>query len=136
MGRIFKKVAWKVWDECEMRFGCTRTLFDKKVNLQLACRFWWQRNVIEYHLFYRFVLIELLTSSFSFFSTIIFTPNCYLKLSLFRLQHYHEFLRFFLCTKLHRFRDINILDLTNFQIQVHHKKFLNECVTYSFLWTL
>ena len=74
-----------------------------------------------------FYFIEILTSLFSFFSMLISSPHphppsCYLELSLFRLQHYHEFSRFFLCGKLYRFRGINFLDLTNFQIQVHHKK--------------
>ena len=79
-----------------------------------------------------FYFIEILTSLFSFFSTLIFSRNCYLKLSLFRLQHYHEFSRFSLCGKLYRFRDINFLDLTNFQIQTHDKKILNENMTFPF----
>ena len=83
-----------------------------------------------------FYIMQLLTRLFSFFSTLIFTPNCYLKLSQFSPQHYYELSRFFLCGNLYRFRDINVLDHTNFQIQMHHKTFLNEHVTYSFWWTL
>ena len=39
------------------RFGCTRILFENKVSLQLTCRIQSHvhRNVIESHLFYRFL---------------------------------------------------------------------------------
>ena len=39
-------------------FGCTRILFENKVSLQLTSRIYSQvhRNVIESHLFYRFLV--------------------------------------------------------------------------------
>ena len=67
-----------------------------------------------------------------FFKAYFFQSHCYLKLTLFRLQNYHEFSRIFLCGELHRFGGINDLDLTNFQIQAQHKIFQKEHVTYSF----
>ena len=48
-----------------------------------------------------FYLIEILTNLFSFFFLCSFYhPNCYLKLSLFRLKHYLEFSRFLQFGKL------------------------------------
>ena len=37
------------------------------------------------------------------------------------------------CGELYRFGGINDLDLTNFQIPAHHKKFPKEHVTYTWL---
>ena len=83
-----------------------------------------------------FYFIEILTSLFSFFQRSFFHSHCYIKLTLFRLQNYHEFSRFFFCGELYCFGDINGLDLTNFQIQAHHKTFPKEHVTFLFWWTL
>ena len=99
--------------------------------MQLPSRNQWHfhGNVLESHLFYWFLLHRNLDQFIFIFSnayTPSSPPNFYLKLSLFRLQHYHEFLRFFLCGKLYCFRDINVLDRTNFQIQAHHKISISE----------
>ena len=70
---------------------------------------------------------------FNFFQRLLFQSHCYLKLTLFTLQNYHEFLRIVLCGELYRFGGTNTLDLTNFQIQAQHKKLPKEHVTYTWL---
>ena len=47
---------------------------------------------------------------------------------MFRLQHYHEFLRISLPCQLHRLEETkrNVLDLADLRNQAHLKKFLRE----------
>ena len=74
-----------------------------------------------------FYFIEILIGLFwFFFQRSIFHSHCYLKLTLFKLQNYHEFSRFFLCSELYRFGDINHLDLTNFKFKPNTKHFLRS----------
>ena len=94
------------------------------------------RKFMEISLNYRdlidFFNKEMLTSLFSLPST-NFHPFGHVKRVLFRPKNYHELSRFFISWRQYRFRDINALDFTNFQIEFHKRKFLREHVIYSFL---
>ena len=122
--------TWGVYDErgvwlylasyLRIKSSCSSQVEISQTLLEIALNFIY---------FTDFYFVETLTSLFSFFSTLFSHAHCYLKLMLFRLEN-HEFSRFFLCGELYRFKDIDDLDLTNFQIQAHHKKLLKEHVTY------
>ena len=58
------------------------------------------------------------------------TPRLGLKLTLFRLQNYHEFSRFFLCGELHPFADITWTSRTS-KVKPN-QKIRKEHVTYAF----
>lgn len=91
---------------------------------------------LNYTDFTYFLYVEMLTSLFSFSLRILFYLRPCLKGTLYRLKSYNDLSRFCLCDQLFPFRDSNVLDFTNFQVQVHHRKFLRENVVYSFQCTL
>ena len=112
---------WRIRSVCSSQEGSSYTLMEMSVNLI---------HIAD------LCFTEISTSLFSFFSALIFHPHCYLTLTLFRLQHYDEFSKYFLCGELYRLRNINDLDLTNFIVQAGNRRFLKEHVTCSFWWTL
>ena len=78
-----------------------------------------------------FLQIEMFTKLLffqSFSSRNICHPPCYLKCTLFRLENYLGFSRFALYGQLHWLEDTkrNVLNVTVFRNQVHHRKYLRE----------
>ena len=62
--------------------------------------------ILNFIYFTDFYFIDIVLLYFDFFQRLSFHPLPHLKLTLFRLQNYHEYSRFLLCDELHRFVDI------------------------------
>ena len=127
MDRILK-IGLAVWNGTKTRgFRLHFTfLFSFKVRLDCNSRVEISRTSMEISLnhidftdFFRMLVVAKLR--FIFFSECFFT----------NFENHHKQSRFF-WTQSYRSKDVNILDFTNFQIQVHDRKCLRGHVIYSF----
>ena len=97
----------------------------KLLTLKCGCKI----HIFESPRSYRFLLNRNLDQFvFIFFKECFFTNSVTGSVSLFRLENHPEFSKVFLCDLLYRLEDTkrNVLDISDFRNQFHHRIFFRE----------